>query len=94
MTEVTQNQMLLHAVLSVIPPPHNYREQVEEVDFARSRSHSDVPRILRTIVHAQNRFVQLQREERLRIYVEWLSLPHSRRVFAGPRCAPSCRLRP
>lgn len=70
MTEVTQNQMLLHAVLSVIPPPHNYREQVEEVDFARSRSHSDVPRILRTIVHAQNRFVQLQREERLRIYVE------------------------
>lgn len=34
MTEVTQNQMLLHAVLSVIPPSHNYREQVEEVDFA------------------------------------------------------------
>ena len=93
MTEMTQDQVLFHSVLSVTTSSVGYWEQIEEVDFAGSRSHSDIPRILRTVVHTQDGLVQFQRKERLRIYVRRCPLSHFQRVVAGPRRAPSCRLR-
>ena len=94
MSKVTQDEMFLDALLPMILVSKRYREEIEEIDLAGSRSYGDIPRVLGTVVHAQDRFVQFQCEEGLWIYVRRRTRSHLRRDVADPRRTPSCQLRP